>query len=87
MAKLWTVIKREFIERVRNKWFVVVTIFGPVFFGVIMVLPGYLSVKGMKDVRVADIRILDATGTGLGDRVAARLGGGLTGKSAGGATG
>jgi ABC-2 type transport system permease protein len=82
MAKLWTVIKREFLERVRTKWFIIVTVFGPVFFGVIMVLPAYLSVRGMKDVRVADIRILDATGTGLGDRVAARLGAGPAGGAA-----
>lgn len=82
MAKLWTVIKREFMERVRTKWFVIVTVFGPLFFGVIMVLPAYLSVRGMKDVRVADIRIIDATGTGLGDRVSTRLNGGPMGDAA-----
>jgi ABC-2 type transport system permease protein len=82
MAKLWTVIKREFLERVRTKWFIIVTIFGPVFFGVIMVLPAYLSVRGIKDVRVADIRIIDATTTGLGDRVATRLNGGPMGNAA-----
>lgn len=82
MAKLWAVIKREFLERVRTKWFIIVTIFGPVFFGVIMVLPAYLSVRGMKDVRVADIRIIDATTTGLGDRVATRLNGGPMGDAA-----
>lgn len=82
MAKLWTVIKREFLERVRTKWFIIVTVFGPLFFGVIMVLPAYLSVRGMKDVRVADIRIIDATGTGLGDRVATRLNGGPMGDAA-----
>lgn len=82
MAKLWTVIKREFLERVRTKWFIIVTIFGPVFFGVIMVLPAYLSVRGIKDVRVADIRIIDATTTGLGDRVATRLNGGPMGDAA-----
>ena len=79
MAKLWAVTKREFLERVRTKWFIIVTIFGPVFFAVIMVLPAYLSVRGMKDVKVSDIRIIDATGTGLGDRVATRLGGGPMG--------
>jgi len=81
MAKLWTVIKREFLERVRTKWFIIVTIFGPVFFGVIMILPAYLSVRGMKDVKVADIRIIDATGTGLGERVATRLDGGPMGSA------
>jgi ABC-2 type transport system permease protein len=82
MGKLWAVIKREFLERVRTKWFIIVTVFGPVFFGVIMVLPAYLSVRGMKDVRVADIRIIDATGTGLGDRVATRINGGPMGDAA-----
>jgi ABC-2 type transport system permease protein len=36
----------------------------------------------MKDVRVADIRIIDATATGLGDRVATRLNGGPMGDAA-----
>jgi ABC-2 type transport system permease protein len=73
MAKLWAVIRREYLERVRTKWFVIVTLFGPLFFGGIMILPAYLSVRSMREARVADIRILDATGTGLGARVAQRL--------------
>ena len=73
MDKLWVVIKREYLERVRSKWFIFTTIFGPVFFAAITILPGYMTVKGMKDQRVSSIRILDATGTGLGHRVAARL--------------
>ena len=62
MGKLWTVIRREYVERVRSKWFVIVTLFGPLFFGSIMVLPGYLSVRAMREARVANIRIIDATG-------------------------
>lgn len=73
MAKLWAVIKREYLERVRTKWFIITTIFGPVFFLVIMILPGYMTMRGMKEAQLTDIRILDATGTGLGHRVAARL--------------
>lgn len=74
MGKLWAVIKREYLERVRNKWFIVVTIFGPVFFAVIMVLPAYLSVRGIRDAKVGGgMRIVDASGVGLGGRVAARL--------------
>jgi len=73
MDKLWVVIKREYLERVRSKWFIFTTIFGPVFFAVIAILPGYMTVKGMKNVQVSSIRILDATGTGLGHRVADRL--------------
>ena len=73
MAKLWVVIKREYLERVRSKWFVIVTLFGPLFFGVIMVLPGYLSIRGMREARVTNIRIVDATGAGLGARIAQKL--------------
>jgi ABC-2 type transport system permease protein len=73
MDKLWVVMRREYLERVRSKWFIFTTIFGPVFFGIITILPGYMTVKGMKNAQVSSIRILDATGTGLGHRVAARL--------------
>ncbi|HEY4659479.1 MAG TPA: hypothetical protein VIH11_08220, partial [Gemmatimonadaceae bacterium] len=73
MGKLWAVIKREYVERVRTKWFIITTIFGPVFFLAVMVLPGYMTMRGMKQAQVSNIRILDATGTGLGHRVADRL--------------
>jgi ABC-2 type transport system permease protein len=73
MDKLWVVIKREYLERVRSKWFIFTTIFGPVFFAAITILPSYMTMKGMKNAKVASIHILDATGTGLGHRVADRL--------------
>jgi ABC-2 type transport system permease protein len=73
MGKLWTVTKREYLERVRTKWFIIVTLFGPLFFATIMVLPGYLSVRGMREARVTSLRIVDATGLGIGERVAVRL--------------
>ncbi|HEV8410695.1 MAG TPA: ABC transporter permease [Gemmatimonadaceae bacterium] len=73
MDKLWVVIKREYVERVRSKWFIFTTIFGPVFFAAITILPSYVTMKGMKNAHVATIHILDATGTGLGHRVADRL--------------
>lgn len=73
MAKLIAVIKREYLERVRTKWFIIVTLFGPLFFAAIMILPGYLSVQGMREARVTSLRIVDATGIGLGERVAQRL--------------
>ncbi|NBV52405.1 MAG: hypothetical protein EBR83_02550, partial [Verrucomicrobia bacterium] len=39
------VIKREYLERVRTKWFIITTVFGPVFFLAISVLPGLLTVQ------------------------------------------
>ncbi len=73
MAKLWVVIKREYLERVRTKWFIIATIFGPLFFGALMIVPSYLSARTLRDAKVGNLRILDATGTGLGDRVAAKM--------------
>jgi ABC-2 type transport system permease protein len=73
MDKLWVVIKREYLERVRSKWFIFTTIFGPVFFAAVTILPSYMTQKGLKNAQVSSIRILDATGTGLGHRVADRL--------------
>lgn len=73
MGKLRVIIKREYVERVRTKWFIITTIFGPVFFIAIMVLPALLTMRGMREARVTDIRILDATGARLGRRVADRL--------------
>ena len=40
MGKLLAVIKREYLERVRTKWFIITTVFGPVFFLGISVVPG-----------------------------------------------
>jgi len=45
MRKVWAVIRREFIERVRTKWFLVSTILGPLFMIMITVLPGLLTMK------------------------------------------
>ena len=73
MAKLWVVIKREYLERVRTKWFIIATIFGPLFFGSIMIVPGYISARTVRDSKIGNLRILDATGTGLGARVAAKM--------------
>ena len=64
MGKLLAVIKREYLERVRTKWFIITTVFGPVFFLGISVVPGLLTVRNMRSAQVTDFRILDATGIG-----------------------
>ena len=43
MAKLWAIIKREYLERVRTRWFIFATIFGPIFFGAIIIVPAVLA--------------------------------------------
>ena len=73
MRKLGVVFKREYLERVRSKWFLIGTFLGPVFLGVIMVLPAYLSLKQRPATDLANVIVLDATGTGLGARVSTAL--------------
>ena len=77
--KLWAVVHREYVERVRTRWFVLATIFGPIVFGTLMYLPAYLATRNVSSPDVARIRILDATGTDLGHRIAVALNGGLFG--------
>jgi ABC-2 type transport system permease protein len=79
MKRLLVVIEREYMERVRSKWFFVATIFGPLFFGLLMFLPAWMANRTNVSADVARIRILDATGANLGQAVALELGGGVTG--------
>ncbi|MEX2154286.1 MAG: ABC transporter permease [Gemmatimonadaceae bacterium] len=73
MAKMFVVLKREYLERVRSKWFIIVTILGPVLLGVIMILPIALAMKTKTSGRLSDVVIIDATATDLGTSVAKSL--------------
>ena len=79
MARLWTIVKREYLERVRSKWFVIATVFGPFFFAVLMIVPAWLGFRSARTVETPRIAILDATATDLGARIADRLSGGVMG--------
>jgi len=73
MAKLWTIIKREYLERVRTRWFVVATVFGPVFFGALILIPAYMAKKSKASTDFTNMVILDGTTTGVGQRIAEAL--------------
>lgn len=79
MRVLWAVIKREYLERVRTRWFVIATLFGPILFAALMFLPAYMGQRTKASDDVRRIRILDATASDLGQLVAYELGGGITG--------
>jgi ABC-2 type transport system permease protein len=66
---VWAVIRREFVERVRRKWFWVMALLGPVFFGAIVFLPSLM----MRGGGVKHIAVVDGTTQGLGERVTALL--------------
>ncbi len=77
MAKLWAIIKREYLERVRSKWYLLSTALGPVFFGVIIIVPMVVSSRTKATPDLSHVVILDVTGTQLGTRVAGELAGGI----------
>ena len=84
MGKLWTIAKREYLERVRTTWFIIATVFGPALFGTLLIVPALLSARNRSraSADVANVVILDATGVDLGKRVALVLNGGLFGDTA-----
>ena len=70
MHKVWAVIRREFVERVRTKWFWISAILGPVLFAGIIVFQIMQSVGGA----VRTIAVVDSTTAGYGTRVVEGLG-------------
>jgi ABC-2 type transport system permease protein len=66
VRKVWAVIRREFVERVRTRWFWVSAILGPVFFAAIVFVPILLSRGG----GIRRIVVVDGTTSALGERVA-----------------
>ena len=70
MHKVWAIIRREFVERVRTKWFWVSAILGPVLFAGIIVFQIMQSVGGA----LRDIAIVDTGSLGYGAQIAEALG-------------
>ncbi len=70
MRKVWAVIRREFVERVRSRWFIVMTVLGPIVMIGIGVLPSVLAMRGGK---VNQVVVLDRGTGGLAARVQAQL--------------
>ena len=78
MAKLWAIIKREYLERVRSKWFLIATFFGPIFFSAIIIVPAWLASRSKATTDIYNTTILDATGTEFGHRLAMNIAGDST---------
>jgi ABC-2 type transport system permease protein len=70
MHKIWAVVRREFLERVRTRAFIVGTIGGPLLLGFFMVLPAILAGR---DTRARHVVVMDAASGGFGDMVATAL--------------
>src|SRR6267142_1005675 len=71
MRKVWAVIRREFVERIRTRWFWIMALLGPVFFAAVFVLPAVLASGG----GVRRIVVVDAARGSVGARITHLLNG------------
>lgn len=72
MFRAWTVVKREFTEMARTKVYIIGTLLGPLLIALLMVAPIlFMRASGGGERHML---VLDATGTGIGDEIAATLG-------------
>jgi ABC-2 type transport system permease protein len=65
MREAFVIAKREFLERVRTKWFVAMTVLGPIFMISLIVIPVLLASRGTAGAKV---EIADETGV-LGPKI------------------
>ena len=67
---VWAVIRREYLQRVRSRWFIIGTLGAPLLMAGIFIVPGYFMASNERGER--EIAVLDATGV-LYDRLAPDL--------------
>lgn len=66
LKKTIAVIRREFVERVRTKAFIIGTVLGPIFFGAMAIIPGLILSRGSVGQRVV---VIDGTANAFGQRI------------------
>jgi ABC-2 type transport system permease protein len=59
MNKIFLIIQREYLTRVRKKSFLIMTFLGPVLFAAFMILPAWFAT--MEDTEVRTIAVIDST--------------------------
>ncbi len=67
---VWAVIRREYLQRVRSRWFIASTLGAPLFMAALIFLPAYLARRGEQAER--SLALVDRTEV-LYERLAARL--------------
>src|SRR6185437_9519535 len=70
--KLMAVAKREYMERVRSRWFILGTLAVPALAVAALAIPMYMASRGASS-SLRHMTVIDATGAGMGDRVAKAL--------------
>lgn len=71
-AKLWAVIRREYLERVQTRAFLLGCLLGPAFITGVLFVPVWLSLRNLQ-ADPSSLIVIDATGAGLGQRLRANL--------------
>ena len=59
MNKMFAVLKREYLQTVRKKSFIIMTLIFPFLMSGLMIIPGFIMAKGIGEKRIA---VLDGTG-------------------------
>lgn len=72
MHRLWVVIRREFLTKVTNKWFLIATVLGPLLMAIAMFLPAYMLTKS---AGVRAVTVVDASSGEVGRQIAEALDG------------
>ena len=62
MNKIYTVIRKEYLERVRSKSFVIATLLGPAIMSLFILLPMLLSDTGKDEERIVELKANNETG-------------------------
>src|SRR5438128_1798423 len=71
--KLLIVAKREYLERVRTRWFIAMTLLVPAVIAGFVTLTAYIGSRGNASTDVRHITIINATPSDLGERVGSAL--------------
>ena len=67
---VWAVVRREYLQRVRSKWFIAATAGGPLLMAGLIIIPAYFASQGERSAR--DLAVVDGTNV-LYERLAPKL--------------
>lgn len=76
--KVITIIAREYIERVRSRWFLAATLLGPMLMGLLLFLPSIMAERERRN-ETGVVRVIDGTADSVGTAIISSLRGGLLG--------
>jgi ABC-2 type transport system permease protein len=66
VRRVWAILRREYVQRVRNKWFLITTLGFPVLFVGIMYVSGYMASEMGSD-KPLDVGVVDRAGVEMAE--------------------